>query len=63
MCAGRVLVEELFWRQQFADTGGSAVMGSQGLENFTIKSGEWPSTLACGLHIHSTCITALPAFC
>jgi hypothetical protein len=64
MCTGRVLVEEEFWREQFADTGGTAVIGSQGLENFTIDNqchphshshGEWPSAL------HSVCTSTAHA--
>jgi hypothetical protein len=46
--AGRVVVEEAFWREQFASTGGTAVMGSQGLESFTIDSGKLPHC-ACAL--------------
>jgi hypothetical protein len=51
--AGRVVVEEAFWREQFADSGGTAVMGAQltGLGNFTIDSGECFSSAACKAHL------------
>jgi hypothetical protein len=57
------VVEEPFWREQFAASGGTAVMGPQleGLDNLTIDSGEWPCVAAqCIISVQCVyCIHAL----
>lgn len=60
--AGRVVVEEPFWREQFAASGGTAAMGAklQGLQNFTIDSGELAkqrrALRPCTLLAHTVCL-------
>ncbi|WIA31940.1 hypothetical protein OEZ86_002799 [Tetradesmus obliquus] len=46
---GRVVVEEPFWREQFAASGGTAAMGAklQGLQNFTIDSEDPCNVVDC----------------
>eukprot|EP00883_Tetradesmus_obliquus_P005433 jgi/Sobl393_1/1585/SZX64196.1 len=46
---GRVVVEESFWREQFAASGGTAAMGAQlqGLQSFTIDSEDPCNVVNC----------------